>query len=109
MLFAGCASTSDGTDEETSGPIAIREILDNRNDYDDTIVRIEGVAKSSEVFRGKAYEVSDGTGTLTVLSGSAAPSDGARVEVEGEFQFLFTTFRADTGGVLRELERTALQ
>jgi hypothetical protein len=52
-----------------------------------------------------AYQVNDGTGTLTVLTQQGgAPRDGAKVSVSGEFRAGFT-LGSETAAVLMEKER----
>jgi hypothetical protein len=108
MLCAGCGGSSDRPGgASSSGSIAIKTLLDNSSEYNDKTVRIEGVVETSMGAFGKgAYNVADGTGTLTVLAGEGdTPREGARVQVEGEFESLFT-LGSDTGAVLKESKRT---
>ena len=108
MLCAGCGGSSDRPGGASSSEsIAIKTLLDNSSEYNDKTVRVEGVVKSSMGAFGKgAYDVDDGTGTLTVLAGEGdAPREGVKVEVEGEFESLFT-LGSDTGAVLKESKRT---
>ena len=108
MLCAGCGgSSSRAGGASSSGSIAIKTLLDNPSEYNDKTVRVEGVVKTSVgAFGEGAYDVNDGTGTLTVLAGEGGtPREGVRVEVEGEFESLFT-LGSDTGAVLKESKRT---
>jgi hypothetical protein len=52
-----------------------------------------------------AYQIDDGTGTLTVVSQQGgAPREGAKVGVEGEFRSAFT-LGDKTAAVLMESKR----
>ena len=81
FILSGCASIT-----------PIGQLLDNSSRYDGKTVRIAGEVKGSAgVLVLSAYEVTDGTGTLTVVSeGGSPPRTGARVGVKGTFQALFT-------------------
>jgi hypothetical protein len=108
LLCAGCGGSSERPGgASSSGAIAIKTLLDNPSDYNDKTVRIGGAVESSMGAFGKgAYNVDDGTGTLTVLAGEGdTPREGTRVEVEGEFESIFT-LGSDTGAVLKESKRT---
>ena len=75
------------------GTTPIKELLDDPGRYDDKVVRIAGNVKQSVGALGfGAYEVDDGTGTLTVVSqsGGGTPRVGAKVGVEGTFKSAFT-------------------
>lgn len=74
------------------GAKPIRELLDDPSRYDGKTVRIAGQVKEAAGALGYgAYQVDDGTGTLTVVSqGGGAPRVGARVGVEGRFRAAFT-------------------
>jgi hypothetical protein len=98
LLFAlaGCASVT-----------PIGQLLDNPARYDGKTVRIAGEVQGSAGALGVgAYEVKDATGTLTVVSERASPPrTGARVEVKGTFQALFTLLSKSLA-VLREESRS---
>jgi hypothetical protein len=86
--------------------IEIKMLLDDPSRYDHQTVRIAGdVGNSVGVLGVGAYQVNDGTGTLTVVTkGGGAPREGARVGVEGEFRSAYT-IGTHTGAVLIEKER----
>ncbi|HKQ56605.1 MAG TPA: hypothetical protein VJY35_01940 [Candidatus Eisenbacteria bacterium] len=86
--------------------IEIKTLLDDPSRYDHQTVRIAGdVGNSVGVLGVGAYQVSDGTGTLTVVTkGGGAPREGARVGVEGEFRSAYT-IGTHSGAVLIEKER----
>ncbi len=82
VLLAACPGTR-----------PIKELLDDPARFDGKTVRIAGEVKESIGALGiGAYQVSDGTGTLTVVSkaGNGTPRVGAQVGVEGEFRSAFT-------------------
>ena len=81
VLLAGCASVT-----------PIGELLQNSSKYNGKEVRIKGEVKESAGLLGKgAYQVKDGTGTLTVISEtSAPPPSGSTIGVKGVFQALLT-------------------
>jgi hypothetical protein len=85
----------------------IKELLDDSGRYEGETVRIAGeVTESIGGFGVGAFQVNDGTGTLTVVTkaGSAPPRVGAKVGVEGEFRSAFT-LGTTTVAVLVERER----
>ena len=80
-LLSGCAGTT-----------RIGTILDDPSAFDGREVRIEGeVTRTIAVpLVGGTYEVSDGTGALTVVSDEGGvPREGAEVSVAGTFRALF--------------------
>ena len=82
VLLAACPGTR-----------PISELLDDPSRFDGKTVRIAGTVKESIGALGVgAYQVDDGTGTLTVISqaGNGTPRVGARIGVEGEFRSAFT-------------------
>ena len=81
FLLAGCASVT-----------PIGELLQNSSKYNGKEVRIKGEVKESAGLLGKgAYQVKDGTGTLTVISETdAPPPSGSTIGVKGVFQALLT-------------------
>jgi hypothetical protein len=95
LLLAGCASVT-----------PISELLQNSSKYNGKEVRIKGEVKESAGLLGKgAYQVKDGTGTLTVLSEtSAPPPTGTTIGVKGVFQALLT-FGSKSLAVLKEHSR----
>lgn len=87
----------------------IKELLDDPSRFDGKTVRIAGEVKQSIGVLGVgAYQVDDGTGTLTVVSqgGSGTPRVGAKVAVEGEFRSAFT-LGSETAAVLMEKKRAS--
>jgi len=88
------------------GTKSIKELLDDPARYEGKTVRIAGEVKGSMGALGYgAYPVSDGTGTLPVVSETGgAPRDGARVGVEGTFRAAFT-LGTETAAVLVEKRR----
>jgi hypothetical protein len=95
LLLSACASVT-----------PIGELLNNSSRYDGKTVRVAGEVHESAGILGRgAYQLKDGTGTLTVVSEQASPPrTGARVGVKGTFQALFT-LGAKTLAVLREQSR----
>jgi hypothetical protein len=100
VLLTGCAS---------SGTTPIASILDDPAQYDGQSVRIRGeVTESFGVpIIGGGYRVNDGSGTLTVVSGSDSgmPREGAEVQVDGTFHSVFNLGN-ETLSVLEEEDRT---
>jgi hypothetical protein len=88
------------------GTVPIQTLLDDPPRYDGKTVRIAGEVKGSMGALGYgAYRVSDGTGTLPVVSeGGGAPRDGTRIGVEGTFRSAFT-LGTETVAVLVEKRR----
>ena len=74
LFLVGCAQT-----------VKIEDILADPSRWAKKTVRIEGTVETSfgAVGRG-GYTVSDGTGTIWVVSKSGVPSQGARVIAEGQ-------------------------
>lgn len=74
------------------GTTSIKTLLDDPAAHDKKTVRIAGdVTRSIGLLGYGAYEISDGTGTLPVVSQeNGAPREGAKVGVEGEFRAAFT-------------------
>jgi hypothetical protein len=95
ILLAGCASVT-----------PIGELLQNSSKYNGKEVRIKGEVKESAGLLGKgAYQVKDGTGTLTVISEtSAPPPSGSTIGVKGVFQALLT-LGSKSLAVLKEQSR----
>ena len=95
VLLAGCASVT-----------PIGELLQNSSKYNGKEVRIKGEVKESAGLLGRgAYQVKDGTGTLTVISEtSAPPPSGSTIGVKGVFQALLT-LGSKSLAVLREKSR----
>ena len=95
LMLAGCASVT-----------PIGQLLDNSSRYNGKTVRIKGEVKESAGLLGRgAYQVKDGTGTLTVISEtSAPPPSGSKIGVKGVFQALLT-LGSKSLAVLREKSR----
>jgi hypothetical protein len=81
VLLAGCASVT-----------PIGELLQNSSKYNGKTVKVKGrVGESAGVLGRGAYQVTDKTGTITVISEVAAPPPkGDTTGVKGVFQSLFT-------------------
>jgi len=81
VFLAGCASTT-----------PIGDLLNDASRYNGKTVRIKGeVTRSAGAIVAGAYQVKDGTGTLTVVSDKASPPpEKSRVGVKGVFQSLVT-------------------
>lgn len=96
FVVAGCASVT-----------PIGRLLDDPASYDGKTVRIEGqVKEGAGGFGLGAYQVQDETGTLTVVSDKGGPPrTGARIEVKGVFEALFTLGPRSLA-VLREQSRS---
>jgi len=84
----------------------IKTLLDDPGRFDGQVVRISGdVTGAVGVMGYGAYQVNDGTGTLTVVSEQGgAPRQGAKVGVEGTFHSAFT-LKTETAAVLVEKKR----
>ncbi len=89
-----------------SGLTPIKTLMDDPTRFDGQVVRIAGqVGASAGVLGYGAYQVDDGTGTLSVMSqGGGAPREGARVGVEGTFKAVFT-LGTKSAAVLLEKQR----
>jgi hypothetical protein len=94
-LLAGCASVT-----------PIGDLLSNSSKYNGKTVRVKGeVTKSAGAVVAGAYQLKDGTGSLTVVSeGSSPPPQGAKVGVKGIFQALIT-IGSKSLAVLKEQSR----
>ena len=95
VFLAGCASVT-----------PIGDLLSNSSKYNGKTVRVKGeVSKSVGAVVAGAYQVKDGTGTLTVVTeGSSPPPEGATVGVKGIFQALIT-LGSKSLAVLKEQSR----
>ena len=96
LLAAGCKG----------GVTPIKTLLDDPGRFDKQTVRVAGTVGSSIGVMGYgAYQLDDGTGTLTVVSHEGgAPRDGAKEGAEGEFRSAFT-LGDKTVAVLMESKR----
>ena len=88
------------------GVTPIKTLLDDPARFDGQVVRIAGtVGLSAGALGYGAYQVEDGTGTLSVVSqGGGAPREGAQVGVEGTFKAAFT-LGTRSAAVLMEKQR----
>ena len=95
ILLAGCASTT-----------PIGDLLNDASRYNGKTVRIKGeVTRSIGAVVAGAYQVKDGTGTLTVVSDRASPPpERSKIGVKGVFQSL-VTLGSRSLAVLREESR----
>jgi hypothetical protein len=84
----------------------IKTLLDDPGRFDGKDVSIAGnVTRSLGVLGYGAYQVDDGTGTLTVVTKEGgAPREGAKVGVAGTFRSAYT-LGAESAAVLVEKER----
>ena len=96
LLLAGCKG----------GLTPIKTLLDDPGRFDHQTVRIAGtVSHAIGVLGYGAYQLDDGTGTLTVVTKEGgAPREGAKVGAEGEFRSAFTLDNK-TVAVLLESQR----
>ena len=92
------------------GTTSIKALLDDPGLYDKKTVRVAGdVGSSLGVLNYGAYQLDDGTGTITIVTQSnGAPRQGARVGVEGEFRSAYT-LGASSAAVIIEAKRKAIQ
>lgn len=74
------------------GTTPIKTLLDDPQQFDGKTVRIAGQVEGSVGALGYgAYQVNDGTGTLSIVSeGGGVPRQGAKVGVEGTFRSAYT-------------------
>ncbi|HYU91818.1 MAG TPA: hypothetical protein VE966_15340 [Gemmatimonadales bacterium] len=88
------------------GATPIKTLLDDPGRFDGQTVRIAGEVRGSVGALGfGAYQVNDGTGTLTIVSeGGGVPRQGAKVGVEGTFRSAYT-LGTQTTAVLVEQRR----
>jgi hypothetical protein len=95
VVLAACASVT-----------PIGDLLSNASRYDGKTVRIAGTVENSAGLLGAgAYQVNDGTGTLTVISQvGTPPPKGEKIGVKGTFQALFTLLSKSLA-VLKEQSR----
>lgn len=84
----------------------IEEVKDDPYRYENETARIGGrVTQQMSVLNYGIYEVEDPTGTIFVVSQRGVPSQGARVEVEGNTVNAFSLAGVDYGTVLMENDR----
>jgi hypothetical protein len=96
-LAAACAS---------GRTVPIQTLLEDPGRYDGKSVRVEGqVTESIGALGYGAYRLSDGTGTMNVVTTeSGAPAEGARIGVQGTFRAVYT-FGTNTGTAIVEKRR----
>jgi len=96
LLFLSCKTNT----------TPIKTLLDDPSRFDGKTVRILGNVQGSVGLLGfGAYQVNDGTGTLSVVTqGGGAPRQGARVGVEGTFRSAYTV-GTQSATVLVEAQR----
>jgi hypothetical protein len=90
-----------------AGTTRIGTLLDDPSEYDGRLVRVEGeVTQTVGVpLLGGTYSVSDGTGTLRVVTDEGGvPREGAAIRVAGIFRALFA-IGAESLSVLQESDR----
>ena len=75
-----------------NGTTSIKTLLDDPQRFEGKTVRIVGEVRGSVGALGfGAYQVNDGTGTLSIVSeGGGTPRQGAKVGVEGTFRSAYT-------------------
>jgi len=91
------------------GATPIRRLLDDPSHYEGKTVRIAGTVKESVGALGYgAYQVDDGTGTLTVIleGGGSTPRTGAKVGVEGTFRSAFTLGTKSLAALIEKQHKT---
>ncbi len=98
VAVAGCKTPSD--------VVPIKTLLDDPTRFDGQVVRVAGdVGKAVGLLGYGAYQISDGPGTLNVVTKTGgAPREGAHVGVEGTFKALFT-IGPTSGAALQETRR----
>ncbi|MEZ5338599.1 MAG: hypothetical protein R3F46_10065 [bacterium] len=72
-----------------SRPVPIGEILADLRSYDGTVVHVEGEVTSTMNLVVKWFEISDGTGSITVVTERGLPTVGTTVAVDGQVNELF--------------------
>ena len=85
---------------------SIKTLLDDPARFDKQTVHVAGdVTKSMGILGYGAYQLSDGTGAIAVVTKEGgAPRTGARVGVEGEFRSAFT-LGTESAAVIMEHQR----
>ena len=84
----------------------IKTLLDDPARFDKQTVQVAGdVGEAAGVMGYGAYQINDGTGTITVVTNTnGAPRTGAHVGVEGEFREAFT-LGTTSAAVIMEKQR----
>ena len=77
---------------QSCGTTPVKQLLDDPSQYEGKTVRVAGSVKGAVGVLGMgAYQIDDGSGTITVVSeGGGAPRNGAEIGVEGTFRSAFT-------------------
>jgi len=90
-----------------AGTVRIGTLLDDPSQFDGDRVRVDGEVTGSfgVPVVGGAYRISDGTGTLTVVSEEGVPRSGAQVSVEGTFRSVYM-LGSQSLSVIQERERS---
>ena len=106
LLLAAIAAALIAASGCRGGVTPIKTLLDDPARFDGQVVRIAGeVGLSAGAFGYGAYQLNDGTGTLSVVSkGGGAPREGAKVGVDGTFKAVFT-LGSQSAAVLMEKQR----
>ena len=74
---------------QDSKPIPIGDILGDLRTYDGQVVHVEGEVTSTMNLVVKWFDVSDGTGTISVVTERGLPTKGTTVKVDGQVNELF--------------------
>ena len=87
---------------------SIKDLMSDPASYDGKTVQVDGQVKSNIGALGfGAYQVDDGTGTITVVTTSGgAPQEGAKVAVEGKFRSGFTIGDQSAVVIMEESRKT---
>jgi hypothetical protein len=87
---------------------SIKDLMADPSSYDGKTVQIEGnVTMNVGALGIGAYQVDDGTGTITVVTTSGgAPQEGAKVAVEGKFRSGFTLGDMSGAVIMEENRKT---
>ena len=88
----------------SSNVTSIKTLMSDPSSYDGKTVQVEGNVTSNVGALGMgAYQVDDGTGTITVVTTSGgAPLEGAKVTLEGTFRSGFTLGDKSAAVILEE-------
>jgi hypothetical protein len=105
LLFFTTALVFMACNEKTT---SIKTLLDDPGRFDGKTVRIAGEVQGSVGALGYgAYQVKDGTGTLSVVTeGGGTPTRGTRIGVEGTFRAAYT-IGTQSAAVLVEKRRVS--
>lgn len=84
LLLSGCSGTARW--------VTVKNVLSDPDEFATSPVWIAGTVTQALALPGigqSAYEVSDGTGSIVVLTRNGVPAEGSRVAVEGRAQVGF--------------------